>query len=598
MFPTAKKRPDWSYAMVFVFAAPEMLAAAATDVTGIGSWLSEAHSAAATPTTSLAAAAEDEVSAAIAAVFSGHGQQFQALSAQAKAFHGQFVQALNSAGSAYAAAEAANGSPLAAMVAGAQRLAVFSPVAAATGRPVVGDGANGAAGTGQAGGAGGWLYGNGGNGGSGAPGLDGGRGGDAGLIGNGGMGGAGGAGTVGVAGSANSPGVNGGVGGAGGAGGRGGLLHGDGGNGGHGGDGGAGAIGGPGGAGGAGGQGSALFGHAGTTGADGKTGTSLGGGGGGGASSGVYSPYVDLAYYPGPDGYDFASAGQAGVTNATLAFIDADANGQPAWDGYTAYDINGGSQISYINNQITNMHAAGINGTISFGGASGTDLSAVPGQTPAHLEQQYASVVNTYHIYHLDFDDEGALVGNTPALTTQAQAIAMLEAQEAAAGTPVTVSYTLGVDPTGLATGPSGELNVLQIANANGVTVSRVNIMAMNYDPPGGDMGGYAIDAATATHSQLMTLYPTLSSQQAWSMLGVTTLPGINDAPFPTNPTFTLSDAQQLTTFAHQNGIGELSMWDLHRDVTGTLGAVAAPDGSGIAQTPFEFSQIFEQIES
>jgi hypothetical protein len=186
------------------------------------------------------------------------------------------------------------------------------------------------------------------------------------------------------------------------------------------------------------------------------------------------------------------------------------------------------------------------------------------------------------------------LVGNTQAVTTQAQAIAMLQAQEAAAGTPVTVSYTLAVDPTGL---ESGEVNVLQIANANGVAVSRVNIMAMNYDPPGGDMGGYAIDASTATHSQLMTLYPGLSSQQAWQMLEVTTLPGINDAPYPTNPTFTLADAQQLTTFAQQNGIGELSMWDLHRDVTGTLGSVAAPDGSGIPQTPFEFSQIFEQIE-
>ncbi|MGA9675290.1 MAG: hypothetical protein WBR28_08565 [Mycobacterium sp.] len=63
-------------------------------------------------------------------------------------------------------------------------------------------------------------------------------------------------------------------------------------------------------------------------------------------------------------------------------------------------------------------------------------------------------------------------------------------------------------------------------------------------------------------------------------------------------PIFTLSDAQQLTTFAQQNGIGELSMWDLHHDVTGTLGTVAASDGSGIVQTPFEFSKIFEQIES
>ncbi len=580
--------------MSSVIATPGLIATAATDLRTLRSSLRTANAAAAASTTGVLAAAEDEVSAAVASLFSGHGRAFQALSAQATAFHGQFVQALDGAGGAYAAAEAANASPLAAVVSGAQALTVFSPVAAATGRPLVGNGANGATGSGQDGGAGGWLFGNGGDGGSGATGQAGGKGGSAGLFGNGGKGGDGGGGTVG------SAVVNGGSGGDGGAGGRGGVLHGNGGNGGNGADGGEGAIGGPGGAGGKGGKGSLLFGHAGSRGENGQLGTSLGGN----AGSGVYSPYVDLGVDNGTGGYDFGAAGQAGVTNATLAFIDADANGQAAWDGYTDYQINGGSQISYINNQIAAMHAAGINGTLSFGGdtsggpAGSSDLSAVPGQTPAALAQQYASIVNTYHIYNLDFDDEGALVGNTQALTTQAQAIAMLQQQEALAGTPVTVSYTLGVEPTGLATGPGSELNVLQIANTNGVNVSRVNVMAMNYDPPGGDMGGYAIDAATATHSQLMTMYPGLTSQQAWHMLGVTTLPGINDAPYPTNPTFTLADAQQLTTFAQQNGIGQLGMWDLHRDVTGTLGSVAASDGSGIPQAPFEFSQIFEQIEA
>lgn len=123
--------------------------------------------------------------------------------------------------------------------------------------------------------------------------------------------------------------------------------------------------------------------------------------------------------------------------------------------------------------------------------------------------------------------------------------------------------------------------------------------MAMDYGPgfdqagnPG--MGQYAIDAATATHGQLMSLYPSMSSQQAWSMLGVTPLVGINDDPLEI---FTLADAQKLTNFAVQNHIGELSMWELPRDVSGTLGAVDAVDGSGIVQTPFQFSKIFEQIE-
>ncbi len=98
--------------MSFVMAAPEMLASAAADVAGIGSSLSAAHAAAAAPTTAVMAAAGDEVSAAITSVFSRHAQQFQALSAQAAAFHDQFVQTLNSAAGWYASTEAANASSM------------------------------------------------------------------------------------------------------------------------------------------------------------------------------------------------------------------------------------------------------------------------------------------------------------------------------------------------------------------------------------------------------------------------------------------------------------------------------------------------------
>jgi hypothetical protein len=175
--------------MSFVVAAPELLVSAASDVAGIGSSLNEAHSVAAASTTSLVAAAEDEVSTAIASLFSGHGQAFHALGAQASAFHSQFVQSLQSAGSVYAAAEAGNASPLSATVSAASQIQWFSPWKLITGRPLVGNGTNGAAGTGQAGGGGGWIVGNGGNGGSGGVGQAGGKGGDAGLIGNGGNGG-------------------------------------------------------------------------------------------------------------------------------------------------------------------------------------------------------------------------------------------------------------------------------------------------------------------------------------------------------------------------------------------------------------------------
>ena len=78
--------------MSYLVAAPEFLASAATDLSSIGSNLSAAHAAAAAPTTGVLAAAEDEVSAGIAELFSAHGQGFQALGAQAAAFHEQFVR--------------------------------------------------------------------------------------------------------------------------------------------------------------------------------------------------------------------------------------------------------------------------------------------------------------------------------------------------------------------------------------------------------------------------------------------------------------------------------------------------------------------------
>jgi triacylglycerol lipase len=98
--------------MSYLVAAPEFLASAASDLSNIRSGLTAAHAVAAAPTTGMLAAASDEVSAAITSVFSSHAQQFQALSAQAAAFHDQFVQTLNSGAWSYASTEAANASPM------------------------------------------------------------------------------------------------------------------------------------------------------------------------------------------------------------------------------------------------------------------------------------------------------------------------------------------------------------------------------------------------------------------------------------------------------------------------------------------------------
>ncbi|QUR67716.1 PecA family PE domain-processing aspartic protease [Mycobacterium spongiae] len=252
--------------MSLVVVAPELLTAAVADLESIGSALSAANAAAAVPTTGLAAAAADEVSAAVATLFGGMGQEYQAISAQLSTFHQQFAQALSAGAGSYAAAEALSVAPLQAVELNLLA-AVNGPTQALLGRPLIGDGAHGTAAS-PNGGAGGLLYGNGGNGYSSTmDGVGGGAGGWAGLIGNGGAGGAGGS---------DAPG---------GAGGHGGWLFGNGGAGGVGGD--SVIADGIGGAGGAAGS-AGLFGAGGNGGAGGLNNDGMARGLGGAGGSGGY----------------------------------------------------------------------------------------------------------------------------------------------------------------------------------------------------------------------------------------------------------------------------------------------------------------------
>jgi PE family len=103
---------SWEEDMSYVMAAPEMMAAAATDVAAVGSTLSAAHLAAAAPTVAVIPAAADEVSASIAHMFSRHAQDYQGLAGQAAAFNQKFVQHLTASAVSYASAEAASAASL------------------------------------------------------------------------------------------------------------------------------------------------------------------------------------------------------------------------------------------------------------------------------------------------------------------------------------------------------------------------------------------------------------------------------------------------------------------------------------------------------
>jgi hypothetical protein len=306
----------------------------------------------------------------------------------------------------------------------------------------------------------------------------------------------------------------------------------------------------------------------------------------------VFAPYVDMTLYPT---YNLVTAMQsAGIKYFTLAFITADSNNAPAWGGYTEYEVNDGSFDQSIRTEISQVRALGGDVSVSFGGEAGTELAQAITSVSA-LTSAYQQVISAYGLTHIDFDIEGAAVGDTASIDRRSQAIAALQQAAAATGKTLDVSFTLPVLPMGLT---AGGLYVIQSALEYGVMISTVNVMAMDYGDsaapnPAGQMGTYAIDSAKSTESQLAGLYgTTLTTSQLWEMIGVTPMIGVNDQ---SDEIFEPTDASLLLAFAESVGMGEISMWSLARDKEDPAGALsyAEDDSSSIVQSPFEFSDIF-----
>ncbi|MGD9645673.1 MAG: cellulose binding domain-containing protein [Pirellulales bacterium] len=306
-----------------------------------------------------------------------------------------------------------------------------------------------------------------------------------------------------------------------------------------------------------------------------------------------YAPYVDMTLYPY---YNIATAAQTqGIKYFSLGFITADSRQLPAWGGYTEYEISGTEFDLQVRQQVAAVRAAGGDVMVSFGGAANQELAEVITNV-SQLTAAYQSVVDAYGLTHIDFDIEGAALAHRASVDRRSQAIATLQQAANAAGRTLEVHFTLPVLPTGLT--PDG-IYLLESALRNGVQISGVNIMAMDYGDsaapnPQGRMGDYAIQAATSLFNQLKTLYGTAQTDaQLWHLVGVTPMIGLNDV---TTEVFDQAAAQQLVTFAQQKGIGRISMWSLNRDTQGTPKSYVDNTSSSIAQTAYEFSQIFAAI--
>ncbi|UZK56179.1 cellulose binding domain-containing protein [Streptomyces drozdowiczii] len=298
--------------------------------------------------------------------------------------------------------------------------------------------------------------------------------------------------------------------------------------------------------------------------------------GGGTASGARFAPYVDTSLYPAYDLVD--TANKTGVKQFNLAFITSGGSCAPLWGGVTGL---GDDQVA---SQIGALRAAGGDVRVSFGGAAGSEL-ALRCTSAADLAAAYGKVVDAYKLTKVDFDIEGGALPDTAANTRRSQAIAQL--QKAHPG--LDVSFTLPVMPEGL-TQPGVDL--IADAKKNGVDVGAVNIMAMDYGASySGDMGTYAIQAATATQAQIKGVLG-LSDADAWKAVAVTPMIGVNDV---STEVFKVEDATQLVAFAKEKGLAWLAMWSGTRDKECAGGAKPTADAScsSITQEPLAFTKAF-----
>jgi hypothetical protein len=290
-----------------------------------------------------------------------------------------------------------------------------------------------------------------------------------------------------------------------------------------------------------------------------------------------FAPYVDLTASPTQSLP--ADTQNGGIKFYSLAFITNNNSSSclAAWGSAVPL-----SQLSTflpnLDSDIQTVRSRGGDVIVSFGGAAGSEL-AQSCTSQSALQAQYQSIIDHYQASHLDFDIEGPAVEDPTSIDRRNKTLAALQS----ANPGLVISYTLPVLPTGLVT--SG-INLLKNAIADGVNVSVVDIMAMDYGSsfPPDRMGQNAIDASNSLISQLKTLYPSKSDAQIRAMVGVTPMNGANDVA-PEN--FTLSDAQQLLTYAQQNGVKELAMWSVNRDSGFSYSKIFNGfNGSGPAPTP------------
>ena len=308
---------------------------------------------------------------------------------------------------------------------------------------------------------------------------------------------------------------------------------------------------------------------------------------GGGLPAHLFAPYFE-AYLPDSPA---ALSAASGAKYLTLAFIQTPEKGSCTidWNGDTSTPIS----WSVYGSDIAAIRAAGGDVIPSFGGYSADhDGTEIADSCPsvAKIAAAYEKVITTYHVTRLDLDTEDNSLTNTAGINRRNAAIHLVEQWAARCHRLVQFVYTVPTNVSGL--DPAG-VNVLASAVAQHARIGIVNIMTFDYyDNKPHEMARDTETAARHLYSTLHQLYPAKFPAQLWHMIGVTEMIGIDD--FGPPEVFTLKDGPAVLHWATARGLGELSFWALQRDNGGCPGTAGSNTCSGLTQSTWQFSHIFE----
>ena len=308
-----------------------------------------------------------------------------------------------------------------------------------------------------------------------------------------------------------------------------------------------------------------------------------------------FAPYVDVTATPTEN---FQVAAMDPARQAVLGFVVASPSDpcQPSWGG--AYTLDQADQSLDLKLRITQFESTGASVAVSFGGRANTPLASAC-HTTAVLAGDYAQVARRYHVSTIDFDVEGAALSDAAATQRRAEALAI----DTRKGGPLARAHvwlTLPGSLEGLGTGSLAQVAALL---SHHVPLAGVNVMAMNYGQPVGDMATAIKTTVTDTAAQFQKLAnhygDGLLNANLWSHLGVTVMIGQNDSP---GETVSLADARSVADFARANHLARLSMWSLNRDAPCGTGAavengVLATSCSGVTQGVLGFSRVFGRLK-